>query len=127
MSEYKTDRARVSGLGSAKEGVSEWWMSRVTSAALIPLSLAFLCVIAPLIGEDLAEIKAAFQNPLCAIAVILFLLVAFKHLADGLQEIIVDYVHHKGLLPISLVLTKLICYGLGFAGAFAVARIAFMA
>lgn len=126
MSDYRTDRARVTGLGSAKEGVGEWWASRVSSVALIPLSLLFLLIVGPLIGSDLGTVQARFANPLNAIIVILFLAVAFKHLADGLQEIIVDYVHHKGLLPIVLVGTRLLCYGFGFAGAFAVARLAFM-
>lgn len=122
---YKTDLGRVIGLGSAKEGVHEWWSSRVLSVALIPLTLLFLCFVAPLIGEDHAAVVAAFQNPFKAIVVILFLLIAFKHLADGLKEIIVDYVHGKAALAISLVVTRLICYFLGAAGAFAVAKIAF--
>jgi succinate dehydrogenase / fumarate reductase membrane anchor subunit len=78
-----------------------------------------------LIGEDHSTVVASLQNPFKAIVVILFLLVAFKHLADGLKEIIVDYVHGKATLPIVLVTTRLICYFFGAAGAFAVAKIAF--
>lgn len=127
MSEFKTDRGRVTGLGSAKAGVHEWWVSRITSVALIPLGIFFLVTVAPLIGEEYAEMVAAFQNPLTAVLIILFLLVAFKHLSDGLAEVIVDYVHHKGMLAVALVGSKLLCYGFGAAGAFAVAKIALSA
>ena len=127
MSQYKTDRGRVIGLGSAKEGVHEWWRSRLTSVALIPLTLIFLGCVAPLIGEDYATVVAAFGNPLKAIVAILFVLIAFKHLADGLAEVIVDYVHHSGRLAVTLIATKFLCYGLGFAGAFAIAKIALAA
>lgn len=127
MSEFKTDRGRVIGLGSAKAGVHEWWMSRITSVALIPLGIFFLITVAPLIGNTYADVVATFQNPLTAILVILFLLVAFKHLADGLAEVIVDYIHHKGMLAVALVGSKLMCYGFGAAGAFAVAKIALSA
>lgn len=121
---YKTDMSRVIGLGSAREGAHDWWISRLTSVALIPLTLVFLFKVAPLIGGSHAEMVATFQSPFTAISTILFLLVAFRHLADGLKEVIVDYVHSKGPLVVLLVVTRLGCYFLGFAGAYAVAQIA---
>lgn len=122
---YKTDLGRVMGLGAAKEGVHEWFSGRVLSVALIPLTILFLCILAPLIGEDHSAVVAAFQSPFRAIVVILFLLVAFKHLADGIKEILMDYVHGAAALAISLVASRLVCYFLGAAGAFSVAKIAF--
>lgn len=121
---YKTDMGRVIGLGSAREGAHEWWVSRLTSVALIPLTLVFLFRVAPMIGGSHAELVAGFQSPFTAICTILFLLIGFRHLADGLKEVIVDYVHTKGLLVVLLVVTRLGCYFLGFAGAYAVAQIA---
>ena len=35
----KTPLGRVRGLGAAKEGVEHWWMVRLTSIALVPLSV----------------------------------------------------------------------------------------
>ncbi|GGA28801.1 succinate dehydrogenase, hydrophobic membrane anchor protein [Neptunicoccus cionae] len=122
---YKTDLGRVIGLGTANEGVHEWFSGRVLSVALVPLAVLFLWIVGSLIGEEHSTVVAAFQNPFKAIVVILFLLVAFKHLADGAKEILLDYVHGKATLAISLVATRLICYFLGAAGAFAVAKIAF--
>jgi succinate dehydrogenase membrane anchor subunit len=122
---YKTDMGRVIGMGSAKDGTREWWIHRLQSVALVPLSLYFIWKVAPLIGGSHAEVIAAFQSPLAAIMTILFIMIAFMHLAGGLQEVIVDYVHGKAMLVVLLVSTKLLCWGMGFAGAFAVAKIAF--
>ena len=33
---------RVLGTGSAKEGVQHWWLQRLTSVALVPLSIWFV-------------------------------------------------------------------------------------
>ncbi len=121
---FKTPMGRVIGLGSAHEGAHDWWFNRLTSVALIPLSLIFLFTVAPQIGGTRAELVATLQHPFVAICTILFLLVGFRHLADGLKEVIVDYVHAKAPLVVLLVLTRLGCLFLGFAGAYAVAQIA---
>ena len=122
---YKTDMGRVIGLGSAKEGVHHWWNARITSVALIPLTIAFVWIVGPLIGASHAEVVAAFGSPFKAIAVILFILVTFKHLEEGLQIAIEDYVHGKALLAAMLIGNKLLCWALGLAGIFAVAKMAF--
>ncbi len=122
---YKTDMGRVIGLGSARTGAEHWLGERIKGLALIPLTLGFLYTIAPLIGASHAQVVETFQNPLCAIVVILFLLVTFKHLAEGLQVVIEDYVHGKPALLTLLVVTKFGCWAFGLAGVFAVAKIAF--
>ncbi len=124
---FKTDKGRVIGLGSAKTGAQHWLSERVKAVALIPLTLAFICIIAPLIGAEHSKVVAKFQNPINAILIILFLYVTFKHLADGLQVVIEDYVHSKPAFITLILLTKFICYGFGFAGIFAVAKLAFSA
>jgi succinate dehydrogenase / fumarate reductase membrane anchor subunit len=122
---YKTDIGRVIGLGSAKTGAEHWLGERLKGLALIPLTLGFLCTVAPLIGATHAEVVTTFQNPLRAIIVILFLMVTFKHLAEGLQVVIEDYVHSKAAMLTLLVITKFGCWGLGLTGIFAVAKLAF--
>jgi len=121
---FKTPMGRVIGLGSAREGAHEWWFNRLTSVALIPLTLVFLFTVAPQIGSSRADLVATLQNPFVAVCTILFLLISFRHLADGLKEVIIDYVHAKAPLVVLLVLTRLGCLFLGFAGAYAVAQIA---
>ena len=61
---FKTDRAKVLGLGSAKSGADHWFGERLKSVALIPLTIIFVLIIAPLIGSDHASVVASFENPL---------------------------------------------------------------
>jgi len=122
---YKTAMGRVIGLGSAKTGGEHWFGERLKAVALVPLTIGFIVVIAPLIGEDYKTVTKTLSHPLCALTVIAFLLVTFKHLEEGLQVVIEDYVHAKGWLITLLVLSKLGTWALGLGGVFAVAKIAF--
>jgi len=122
---FKTDYGRVLGLGSAKEGVHHWWSARVTSVALIPLTIAFLWIVAPLFGQGFDSVEEAFANPLKAIIVIFFILVTTRHLAEGNQVVIEDYIHGKGLRTFALLKNTLGVWALGLAAIFAVAKIAF--
>ena len=42
---FKTDRAKVLGLGSAKSGAEHWFGERLKSVALIPLTIIFVLII----------------------------------------------------------------------------------
>ena len=50
--------ARVRGLGSAKEGVHHWWVLRLTSVALVPLSLWFIYSLVAITGADYQTTRA---------------------------------------------------------------------
>ncbi|MDA7758981.1 succinate dehydrogenase, hydrophobic membrane anchor protein [Amylibacter sp.] len=122
---FRTDRAKVLGLGSAKSGADHWFGERLKSVALIPLSIIFVLIVAPLIGKDHATVVASFQNPFASISLILFFLVAFKHLEEGLQVVIEDYVHSKGNLLLLIIFNKLFCWTFGLAAVFAILKITF--
>jgi succinate dehydrogenase / fumarate reductase membrane anchor subunit len=122
---FKTDKGRVLGLGSANEGAHHWFGERLKAVALIPLTIAFICIVAPLIGADHATVVASIQRPMAAIALILFFAVTFKHLEEGLQVVIEDYIHGKGTGLVLIVLNKLFCWAFGLAAIFAIAKIAF--
>ena len=121
---FRTDRAKVLGLGSAKSGADHWFGERLKSVALIPLTIIFVLIVAPLIGKDHATVVASFQNPFVSISLILFFLVTFKHLEEGLQVIIEDYVHSKGSLLL-IIINKLFCWTFGLAAVFAILKITF--
>ena len=122
---YKTDRARVSGLGSAKEGVGHWWSQRITSVAMAPLTLLFIFPFARALGSSYEEARAIYSSPFNAIVAILFLGVGFYHLMQGLQVVIEDYVPNKPVRTAAILFNTLICWALAAAGIFAVAKIAF--
>ena len=120
---FRTDRAKVLGLGSAKSGADHWFGERLKSVALIPLTIIFILIVAPLIGKDHATVVASFQNPFVSISLILFFLVTFKHLEEGLQVVIEDYVHSKGSLLLLIIFNKLFCWTFGLAAVFAILKI----
>jgi succinate dehydrogenase / fumarate reductase membrane anchor subunit len=124
---YKTDLARVVGLGSAKEGVAHWWSQRVTSVALIPLTIFALFPLAGAIGDGREAVLETYSGAFNAVVMMLFIAVTFRHLQQGLQVVIEDYVHHKGQRTVALLLNTMLCAFFGLTGVFAVARIAFTA
>jgi succinate dehydrogenase / fumarate reductase membrane anchor subunit len=122
---YRTDRQRVQGLGTAHEGTGHWWSQRLTSIALVPLTLFFVFPFVRSLGSSWVEVQAVYSTPLNAIVAILFLLVGFRHLQQGVPVVIEDYLHDKPLRTASLLANTLICWVLALTGVFAVAKIAF--
>jgi succinate dehydrogenase / fumarate reductase membrane anchor subunit len=120
----KTDYKRVAGLGSAREGTHHWWTQRLTSIALVPLSLLFVFTFGNALGAGYDAVLETYANPWNAVVAILFLIVGFHHLMQGLQVVIEDYVHGRAGVVL-LILNTLLCWGFAIAGVFAVARIAF--
>ncbi|MEM7545470.1 MAG: succinate dehydrogenase, hydrophobic membrane anchor protein [Pseudomonadota bacterium] len=121
---FLTDRARAHGLGSAKEGTDHWWSQRMTAIALIPLGILFIIPFAMNVGAGYEAMIATYTNPLHAIIAALFIIVAFNHLRLGIQVVLEDYVH-GALGTACLILNTLFCTLFGFAGLFAVAKVAF--
>ena len=122
---YRTDQQRVQGLGSAHEGVGHWWSQRVTSIALVPLTLLFIFPFARNLGGDYETVRAAYGHPFNAIVTFLLIVTVFIHLQQGLQVVIEDYVHGKVTRTALLLANTLFCWAMGLTGVFAVARIAF--
>jgi len=124
---YRTDRQRVHGLGVSGEGSHHWWSQRLTSIALVPLTLFFLFPFVRHLGADWEAVRALYATPLHAIVAVLFLLVGFNHLHQGIQVVVEDYVHDKPLRTAILLANTFVCWALALTGVFAVARIAFTA
>lgn len=121
---FKTDRGRVDGLGSAKEGVGHWWQQRVTAVALVILIVLFLFPFGSSLGGDHASVLETYRHPFPAIIAMLTIGVGFFHLKLGLQVVIEDYIHGKAVRTASLLANTLLCGFFGLTGIFAVAKIA---
>lgn len=121
---YKTDYARVHGLGSAKHGTGEWWMQRMTAGALTILAPLFVWPLASNLGTSFEEVRAAYANPWNAIVAAMFVITAFYHLGLGNRVVIEDYVHGKGLRTALLVGNAGLCMALSFTGVFAIIKLA---
>ena len=121
----RTPRARVSGLGAAGQGSHHWWLQRISALALIPLTVLFMVPFARALGGEHTEVLALYAHPVHALVAVLFIAVAFRHLALGLQVVIEDYVHAKAWRTGLLVGSSMFCFTFGLAGVFAVLKIAF--
>jgi succinate dehydrogenase / fumarate reductase membrane anchor subunit len=122
---FRTDRQRVQGLGASRDGVGHWWGQRITSIALVPLTIVFLFPFAQALGESWERVRAVYGHPFNAVAAILFLAVGFRHLQQGIQVVLEDYVHDKPLLVGLLLANTLLTLAFAMTGIFAVALIAF--
>ncbi len=124
---YKTDMARVKGLGAAGDGAHHWWMQRISSVALVPLTILFVFPFGRALGGGMEALTATYSNFFNALVAMLFFLVGFWHLAQGAQVVIEDYVPQKPLRVALLMLNTFICGALAVAGTLAVATILFRA
>jgi succinate dehydrogenase / fumarate reductase membrane anchor subunit len=122
---FRSDLARVRGLGSAKEGVQHWWMQRVTAIALVPLTLWFVIAIVAHTGADYAAMRAWLASPVTFGLMVLLIGATFYHAALGLQVVIEDYVHAEGARIAGILATKSACLLLAIAAILAHMFIAF--
>jgi succinate dehydrogenase / fumarate reductase, membrane anchor subunit len=120
----RTPLGRVRGAGSANSGSHHWWMQRVTSIALLPLTVWFILSLASSAGMTMQEARDWIGHPLNAVLLLALIGLTFHHVAAGLQVIIEDYVRHDALRIGALLATKGACWLLALAGALAVIRIA---
>ena len=96
-SSMKTPLGRVLGLGAAHDGTMQFWRQRLTSLAILPLSLFAVVVVVALAGKDQATVAAALGNPWISVPLLALLALTAWHMRIGMQEIIDDYVHRPAL------------------------------
>lgn len=116
---------RVLGMGAAKEGVQHWWHQRLTSIALVPLSIWFATSLLALPGYDHATLSAWMSHSSTALLLALFVLLAAWHSQLGVRVVIEDYVHGNGSRTLLLVLSSFAHVLLAAAGLLAVLKVAF--
>jgi|UPI00054E0F50 succinate dehydrogenase / fumarate reductase membrane anchor subunit len=117
--------SRARGLGSAKEGVSHWWVQRLTALALIPLGIWFVASVVSLAGADHAAIAQWLSTPFTLGALSLTLVAAFYHAALGLQVVIEDYIHTKAVKVTLIILIQFAAFAFTAAGIIALLMTAF--
>jgi succinate dehydrogenase / fumarate reductase membrane anchor subunit len=125
MSDMRTPLARVRGLGSAHEGTGQFWRVRLSSIALIPLSLFTIGWLLSLKGASYAEVRASLSQPLVTLIVALFLVVSLDHMRLGMKEIIEDYAHAEGGRLALFILNTFFSIAIGVVSLFALAKLAF--
>ena len=115
---------KVLGTGSAKEGVHHWWLQRLTSIALVPLTVWFVVSLLSLPTFEHVTVISWMAQSWTALFLILFILVATWHSQLGVRVVVEDYVH-GGAKTLTLVLITFIHALVAAAGVFAVLKVAF--
>ena len=125
--DFRNPLQRARGLGSGKTGTGHFWWQRVTAIFLVPLVAWLLGLLVSFVGADLATVQVAIARPWNAIALSLFAILLFWHAKLGLQVVIEDYVHARGVeIALQLVVT-LACVLGALASLYAIGRIALLA
>ena len=122
MTEMETPIARVRGLGSAREGGAHWWQERQSAVAAFLLYLWLLVSLVRLAPLDQHTMAEWLRDPFAAVPMLLLIWVSFRHLRDGLQVTIEDYVHDEGNKFFTLLLLNFFAVAAGALAAFAVLR-----
>jgi succinate dehydrogenase / fumarate reductase membrane anchor subunit len=120
----QTQLGRAKGLGAARSGVHHWWAGRVTSVALIPLTLWFVFSVIAMAGHPQAAIAHWVGHPLVAALLIALILASFHHTQLGLQMVLEDYIHDEGQRLIWVLVVKGVVYLLGLMALLAVLKLA---
>jgi succinate dehydrogenase / fumarate reductase membrane anchor subunit len=125
MAEMQTPLRRVRGLGSTKSGTEHFWAVRVSSVALVPLTLFVVGLLFSLIGKSFAEARMILAQPLIWVPVALFIVISLEHMRLGMQEVVSDYIHTDLLKVALMMLNTFIVVMIGGACVFSLLKIAF--
>jgi succinate dehydrogenase / fumarate reductase, membrane anchor subunit len=131
MSENPQDSAalrhpikRARGLGSAKGGTDHFIVQRITSIALLFLSVYVIGLVISLVGDGYLVVRATVAHPLHATLLIAFTIATFWHSKLGFQVVIEDYVHTPVWAVTLHLLNLFVCALAAIAGVLAIVRIA---
>jgi succinate dehydrogenase / fumarate reductase membrane anchor subunit len=121
----RSQLGRVRGLGSARGGTAHWWAERLTSIALVPLTLWFILAALHLSGLSRADVAHWAANPINAALLVALVLATFHHMQLGLQVVVDDYVHQEGARMAAILAIKGAAALLGLIALVAVLKLAF--
>ena len=97
---------RVRQLGSARDGLREWRLQRLTAIALIPLGLYFAASMLWLATSDQMTAATWLASPAGALLVVFFVLAGLAHALVGLRSVFLDYVHTRARLLVANLLVR---------------------
>ena len=124
-SSLRTEASKIRHLGSARSGTQHMWHMRLTSAALVPLTIGFVWLLLSLLGKDYNQVRAVLGAPLPALTLLLFIGASIYHMQLGMQTIIEDYVHGEGARTAAIAANLFFCAAVGLACVYAVLKLSF--
>lgn len=120
----RSQLGRARGTGAAHSGVHHWYSERITSIALVPLTLWFIFAVLRLVGAPQEAVVDWAGRPVNATLLLALIAITFHHMQLGLQVIYEDYINAKWLMNICILGTKAAALLLGLLASVAVLKMA---
>ena len=121
----RTPLGRVRGHGAARSGTEHFWHHRLTSIALVPLTVAGVVIVISLIGRNQAAVAQILGAPLVAIVMLLFIFATTYHMKLSAQSVIEDYVHNDTAKYVLLIANLFVCIVAGITSTYAILKLSF--
>lgn len=116
----RTPLGKVLGRGSAGEGVSHWWIQRVTAVALLPLTAWFAISLLMHSLQSYEVMRGWLGQPYVAVLTILLVFTLSLHSKLGVEVVVEDYVHGKASKTVLLLLSTFVHVAAAVAAVFAI-------
>jgi succinate dehydrogenase / fumarate reductase membrane anchor subunit len=120
----RSQLGRARGVGAGHSGVEHWRTERMTSIALVPLTLWFIYAMLHLVGAPHEVVAAWASNPLNTVLLLVLVAITFHHMHLGLQVVCEDYVSNKWQMTIMILGAKAASLLLGLLASIAVLKLA---
>jgi succinate dehydrogenase / fumarate reductase membrane anchor subunit len=111
----RTQVARIRGLGAAGSGTREYWMLKLSSIALLPLTLFIIGLLIALKDADHARVADALAAPWIAVPLFFFIIANALHMRLGMKNVIDDYVHAIMVKKLAVGANLFFSYGMSAA------------
>jgi succinate dehydrogenase / fumarate reductase membrane anchor subunit len=122
----RTPLGQVRSLGASGKGTDHFIAMRVTSIALAVLAPWFTISAAlALRSGEYASVIDFLTQPLNAVGVVLLVIAGLHHMAQGLEEVILDYIHKPSSKMALLLLNTFAAWLLGAGAVYSVLAINF--
>jgi len=122
---FRNPLANARNHGAAGTGVEHWWAQRLSAIMMLVLAAWVVYALISVIGATHAEASAFLAHPFNAGLAILFIATSLYHSRLGLQVVIEDYIHHRGVELALMLLTKVGALVGGVLAVVAILNIAF--
>lgn len=127
MSDYRTGLSRARGLGSAKHGVGAFIAERVSSVALILLTVWLIWVALGVARGGFDAARSILASPVNAALAILTVVVGLYHAMIGMRVIVEDYIERPLTKTTLLLLNAFVGWGAAAIATVSLLKIAFAA
>ena len=109
--------------GSAHSGVHHWWAQRLSALMLVPLSIWFVASLIRMPFSNYDRLLVWMSGTFTTVALLIMTVSALYHAALGLQVVFEDYVHHKRIQMICIMVTKFVFLFLGIIAVLSLGKI----